>query len=638
MDPMDWLDNEELLRFFHCHKTEMSCLERPHTFLDQLRDHDLIAEDKYKKVRRMKSKDNMRKGLYEILDLLEKKQSQRIKTFWSCIFKETIMNQYPTLRLLHKSLMDGSFHFEVPESVEKEEADEGKRKELSEDEEEGEKKQKSSVKKKRKLRSSSERDNDDDEEEEQAGPSSQFTPRKKSKKLCFSSPLKKGEKNDIWTWPIYKLQLPVTCGDRDGALNRHRLAEGEKCIMVDKKWLTPNEFERYAGKQSHKNWKLSIKCMGTPLAKLIQEGHLKAGKYKGGCKKAKQPLFPSDHLTGSEREEDEEEDCDLDMEEQDSSSSRGSFTDVTDGVGELEEQTEQQPEASNDSGRKVFKVTCGALAGTLHKKRFASGTCGKSIRTETSWMTPVEFVNKALCQTSGCWRKDIKWEGEPIGVLLEAKILESHSLLCICKLCRPDCKDLLSRLSLQENQKNDDECSICKTGDEEELVVCDHCPRSFHQKCHLPHIEDTMLGDDSLWMCTFCVFGTTKGWLYMDELEREAAMSRQISRCMLQCQYLLLYLGDADEEQLFATNPCLYLLDYSRRITTPMWLGKVADKLQKQLYQTVGEFVSDIQLIFTNCATYNRDKAEFLAMGSRLKNLFDKEFNNVFNIKEETVE
>ncbi|XP_039681154.1 nuclear body protein SP140-like protein isoform X4 [Perca fluviatilis] len=525
MDPMDWLENEELLRFFHRHKTEMSCLEKPHTFLDQLRDHDLIAEDKYKKVRRMKSKDNMRKGLYEILDLLEKKQSQRIKTFWGCIFKETIMNQYPTLRLLHKSLMDGSFHFEVPESVEKEEADEGKRKELSEDEEEGEKKQKTSVKKKRKLRSSSVRNNDE-EEEEQAGPSSQFTPRKKSKKLCFCS----------------------------------------------------------------------------------------------------------------EREEDEEEDCDL--EEQVLSSSRGSFTDDTDGVGELEEQTEQQPEASNDSGRKVFKVTCGALAGTLHKKRFASGTCGKSIRTETSWMTPVEFVNKASCQTSGCWRKDIKWEGEPIGVLLEAKILESHSLLCKCKLCRPDCKDLLSRLSWQENQKNDDECSICKTGEEEEeeLVVCDNCPRSFHQKCHLPHVEDTMLGDDSLWMCTFCVFGTNKGWLYMDELEREAAMSRQISRCMLQCQYLLLYLCDADEEQIFATNPCLYLLDYSATITTPMWLGNVADKLQKQLYQTVGEFVSDIQLIFTNCATYNRDKAEFLAVGSRLKNLFDKEFNNVFNIKEETVE
>lgn len=48
------------------------------------------------------------------------------------------------------------------------------------------------------------------------------------------------------------------------------------------------------------------------------------------------------------------------------------------------------------------------------------------------------------------------------------------------------------------------------------------------------------------------------------------------------------------------------LQDYSTVIKTPMWLGEVADKLQEQLYQTVGEFVSDVQLIFTNCAVYNR--------------------------------
>ncbi|XP_032392992.1 nuclear body protein SP140 isoform X3 [Etheostoma spectabile] len=580
----------------------------------------------------MKNKENMKKGLYEILDCLERKQSQRIKTFWTCVFKETIMNQYPTLRLLRNSLLDGSFHFEVPESVEK--ADEGKRKELSEDEEEeeeeGEKKQENSVKKKRKLRSSSLCDND---EEEQPGPSSQFTPRKKSKELCFSSPPKKGEKTDIWNWPLYKLQLPVTCGDQAGTLNRHRLAQGDECIVVEKKWFTPNEFERFAGKQSYKNWKLSIRCMDTPLGKLIQEGHLKAGKYKGGRKKAKQPLFPSDHLSVSESaEEEEEEDCDRDMEQQVSSSSRESFTDVTDEVGELEEQTEQQPGASSDSGRKVFKVTCGALAGTLHIKRFASGTCGKSIRTETSWMTPVEFWKKASssCQLNGSWRKDIKWEGKPINALLEAKILTLHSLLCICKLCKPDSKDL-------ENQKNN-ECCICKTEEEEELVVCDYCPRSFHQKCHLPHLKDAMLRDHSPWMCTFCVFGNSKTWLYVDELEREAAMSRRISHCVMQCQYLLLYLHEVDEEQIFATNPCLYLTDYSAKIKTPMWLGNVADKLQKRLYQTVGEFVSDIRLIFTNCASYNRDKAEFLAMGNTLKNLFNREFNNVFNIKEGTVE
>lgn len=41
------------------------------------------------------------------------------------------------------------------------------------------------------------------------------------------SPLKKGEKSDIWTWPIYKVQLPVTCGTQQGLLNRDRLAKGQ---------------------------------------------------------------------------------------------------------------------------------------------------------------------------------------------------------------------------------------------------------------------------------------------------------------------------------------------------------------------------------------------------------------------------
>lgn len=43
---------------------------------------------------------------------------------------------------------------------------------------------------------------------------------------------------------------------------------------------------------------------------------------------------------------------------------------------EAEEQTVQQPEAGL-SNTKVFKVTCGGLAATLHKKRFASGILKK---------------------------------------------------------------------------------------------------------------------------------------------------------------------------------------------------------------------------------------------------------------------
>lgn len=602
MDPLDFLESEELLRFFHCNKTEISCMENPFIFLCKLKDYNLIPEDRFKKVTRMKK---MEKGLYDILDWFEDKNSEHIKLFWKCAFKETVLNNNPTLQMLRKSLMDGSYHFDtqLPEKVETEDSDEKEKNEHSEEEARDE----NSVKKKRKYSKSI-----CDEEDEQPGPSGLSTSaQKKSKKICFTSPMKKGEKGEIWTWPLYKSQLPVTCGQVTGTLQRDKLAKGEKCILANKQWFAPGEFERFAGKQSYKNWKLSIRCGGTPLGKLIKEGHLKTVAYKGGNKKAKKKLFPLEEATTeSEKEEDDEEDQD--------SSSDEPTTDE-------EEQTVQQPEAGL-SNTKVFKVTCGGLAGTLHKRRFASGTLGKSIRTETSWMTPVDF-----CKESGLtnfnWKKDIIWDGKPLSALMEAEILKIHSLLCGCHLCKPDPEDL-------ENEKNDDECCICKNEEEDqELVVCEDCPRSFHQKCHLPHVDDIILNDDSPWLCTFCVFRANH--VCLDQLEVNVVMSQQISQHMMQCQYLLLCLRSADEYQMFSPDPMDYLENYSTSIKSPMWLGKVTEKLQQKQYQTVGEFVSDVQLIFANCATFNRRNPKILAIGNQLRELFDSEFKKAFNIQDQ---
>lgn len=47
MNRIDLLKNEELLQFFHRHKTEMACMENPRIFLTQLRDHNLVPEDRY---------------------------------------------------------------------------------------------------------------------------------------------------------------------------------------------------------------------------------------------------------------------------------------------------------------------------------------------------------------------------------------------------------------------------------------------------------------------------------------------------------------------------------------------------------------------------------------------------------------
>ncbi|XP_034055947.1 nuclear body protein SP140-like protein [Gymnodraco acuticeps] len=614
MESMDWLRDNELLQFFRRNKTEMSCMENPQTFLRQLRDHDLLLDETYEKVIRMQSIKKIKNGLYEILDRLESKQPQDIRAFWTCVFKETILNEYPTLRLLRNDLMNGTFQFDIKQSerAETEEADEGKRKDVSEDEEEAEK-QESPVKKKRKLK------NRDvcDEEEEQPGPSSRVTPRKRPEKIRFSSPLKKGEKNDIWNWDLYKSQLPVTCGEKEGILSRKRLADGEKCITVGRQWFSPGEFERFAGKGSSKNWKMTITCLDTTLGKLIQTGHLKAENYRAGCKKTKKTLFPTDDVTTvSEEEVDEDSD-------QDSSSSTDISTAGTDEEGEREEQTG----ASHDSGRKVFKVTCGPLAGDLHKKRFATGVLGKSIRTETRWMTPMQFMLEA-CPTYLSWRKDIECEGKALGDHIKANILRIHKVRC-------DCNSANREVRIWDDENNDDECFICKSGEEDKFVMCDTCPRSFHQKCHLPHVEDNIIRDGNQWMCTVCVYKANEN-LYPSESGRGAALARTISQRLLHCQYLLLCLRSADKDQIFASNPC-GLERYSSVIKTPMWLDNVAGKLQKKLYQTVREFVSDIQLIFSNSASYNQDNAGYLATGNRLKELFDKEFNSVFNISEQTV-
>lgn len=52
----------------------------------------------------MKKKE---KGLYDILDWFEENNSEHIKLFWKCAFKETVLSHNPKLQMLRKSLMDG---------------------------------------------------------------------------------------------------------------------------------------------------------------------------------------------------------------------------------------------------------------------------------------------------------------------------------------------------------------------------------------------------------------------------------------------------------------------------------------------------------------------------------------------------
>ncbi|KTG34250.1 hypothetical protein cypCar_00034378, partial [Cyprinus carpio] len=299
-------------------------------------------------VKKMRSREQKEKGFYEVLDWVEKKRPQYMHQFWRCVFEDHILQLYPTLRILRNSLLDGTFKlYEKPPDVEtltEEEESEGK----------GEKGKKKSYTRKRSKDDRSSEDSDD------PGPSSASTPkrRKPAKKPSFSSPVKKGDKQEIWMWPIYKIQLPVTCGDKEGTLYRDKLPEGKKCILSQGRWFTPADFEKFAGKEKCKNWKSSIRCRNTPLKKLIENMRFPVSSSESSS---------ADLETSSSLLEESDSE---DFQEQ---GGRGEGTEFRGRV-EEEEEEEDMADLSTSAVFQAFLFTsqpCVSLTGTLYKYRFA---------------------------------------------------------------------------------------------------------------------------------------------------------------------------------------------------------------------------------------------------------------------------
>uniref|UniRef100_A0A673MZ72 SP110 nuclear body protein, tandem duplicate 2 n=1 Tax=Sinocyclocheilus rhinocerous TaxID=307959 RepID=A0A673MZ72_9TELE len=337
----------------------------------------------------------------------------------------------------------------------------------------------------------------------------------------------KGDKQEIWKWPIYKIQLPVTCGDKEGTLYRDKLPEGEKCILSQGRWFTPNAFEKFAGKEKCKSWKTSIRCRNTLLKKLIEVNN---AKFTNGRV----------HFYGKKKVKQQK------------------YKDMAD--------------------MSVFQayslpVTCVSLTGTLYKYRFASGSRGKCIRTEERWFTPEEFVKQEPILTDGHWKKDILCHGKMLKFLLKKEILHIHSLQCECEKC-----------CTKEQDNNDDECYVCRS--EGDLVCCDECPRAFHSHCHLPTADGDSPGE---WICTLCVLRNSLQWCDPSNMSEQEAFNAPVS------QYRLVHTHTHTHTQI----------QYSEVITRPMWLDRIKQKLESGEYQTVGVFVSDFQLIFSNCSKFS---------------------------------
>uniref|UniRef100_A0A8C1MR38 Nuclear body protein SP140-like protein n=1 Tax=Cyprinus carpio TaxID=7962 RepID=A0A8C1MR38_CYPCA len=500
----------------------------------------------------MRSREQKEKGFYEVLDWVEKKRPQYMHQFWRCVFEDHILQLYPTLRILRNSLLDGTFRlYEKPPDVEtltEEEESEGK----------GEKGKEKSYTRKR------------------------------------TSSVKKGDKQEILTLP--EAQLPVTCGDKEGTLYRDKLSRGEKCILSQGRWFTPAGFERFGGKKNNKNWKSSIRCRNTPLKKLIEEEHLQCPpmeRRKRTCVQ-KNMRFP---VSSSESSSADLETSSSLLEESDSEDfqEQGGRGEGTEFRGRVEEEEEEEDMADLS----VFQapslpVTCVSLTGTLYKYRFASGSRGKCVRTEERWFTLEEFVKQEPTLTDGHWKKDILCHGKTLNFLLKKKILRIHSLLCECAKCSTQKEDVMA-------QNNDDECYVCHS--EGALVCCDECPQAFHSHCHLPTVDEDSPGE---WICTFCVLRNSQQWRDSSNISEQEAFKAPVSQHILHCHCLLLCVYREDIQKVFVEDPRQTVPRYSEIITQPMWLDRIKQKLESGEYQTVGAFVSDFQLIFSNCSTFNR--------------------------------
>jgi len=70
--------------------------------------------------------------------------------------------------------------------------------------------------------------------------------------------------------------LEVECGSNKGFLYLSRLCRGSKgaCILFQKTWLTPNQFQAVSGRETAKDWKRSIRHCGKSVKLLMSKGIL----------------------------------------------------------------------------------------------------------------------------------------------------------------------------------------------------------------------------------------------------------------------------------------------------------------------------------------------------------------------------
>ncbi|XP_070482347.1 tripartite motif-containing protein 66 isoform X9 [Equus przewalskii] len=185
--------------------------------------------------------------------------------------------------------------------------------------------------------------------------------------------------------------------------------------------------------------------------------------------------------------------------------------------------------------------------------------------------------------------------------------------------------------------ENEDFCAVCLNGGE--LLCCDRCPKVYHLSCHLPALLSFPGGD---WACTLCRSLTQPEMEYDCENARYnqpgvRAPPGLSVHDQKKCEKLVLSLCCNSLSLPFHEPVSPLARHYYQIIKRPMDLSIIRRKLQKKdpaHYTTPEEVVSDVRLMFWNCAKFNYPDSEVAEAGRCLEVFFEGWLKEIYPEKQ----
>uniref|UniRef100_A0AAQ5ZMR7 RING-type E3 ubiquitin transferase n=1 Tax=Amphiprion ocellaris TaxID=80972 RepID=A0AAQ5ZMR7_AMPOC len=181
-----------------------------------------------------------------------------------------------------------------------------------------------------------------------------------------------------------------------------------------------------------------------------------------------------------------------------------------------------------------------------------------------------------------------------------------------------------------EEDPNEDWCAVCQNGGE--LLCCDKCPKVFHLACHIPTLNESPSGE---WFCSFCRDLVAPEMEY-DCDSKDAPVSEEFPPVdRRRCERLLLRLFCNDFSTDFQAPASPSVRRYKELIKTPMDLSIVKKKLESKSkdgehYDNTEGFVTDVRLIFFNCAKYYKATSEVGSAGLYLEDYFEEQLKLIY--------